>query len=380
MDIVTDSTELNKRISALKDEEFVAVDTEFMRERTYYPLLCLVQIASSKDAFAIDPLADSIDLSPLYELFANNKIMKVFHACQQDMEIIFHESGAIPSPVFDTQVASQMLGYGESASYAALVKKICDVDLDKSSRFTDWSKRPLSKKQVDYAISDVTHLREVYKNVVEHMHDLGREAWVEGEMKNITDVKSYTVDPETAWTRLKLRGGSQRFLAIVVELAKWRELKAQKINKPREWVLKSDSILEIAAATPKNVEELTGLRGYRGNNNEMAEELIKIVEQGKKAKAPKLIKKKPLPKGIEPLIDLLKVLLKMQCEKQHVAPSVVAKVDDLKELATQENPEIPAMRGWRYDMFGKYAVALKNGKLALAADKNEIILIEPAFE
>lgn len=382
MEIVTGSEELKKRVKNLENEEFVTVDTEFMRERTYYPLLCLIQIAGKNDAFAIDPLAEKIDLKPFFNLMTNKKVIKVFHSSQQDIAIILHESGGkMPEPVFDTQIAGQMLGYGESVSYAILVKKICDVELDKSSRYTDWSKRPLSQNQISYAISDVTHLRAVYEDMVEHMHEMSRESWVDEEMKNITNPALYTSDPETIWTRIKVRSHSPRFLAIVKELAKWRELYAQKTNKPREWVLKTEGILEIAAAAPKEKAAMNNFRGYKNRDSDISDKIFEAVQKGVKEKnPPKLPKKKIIPSGVAPLVELLKVLLKFKCEENEVAPSVVAKVEELKLIAAEEKPDVPAMHGWRYDMFGKYAIALKEGKLALAADGNTVVLIEPAYE
>lgn len=380
MPIITDSKELKERIKALKNEEFVAVDTEFLRERTYYPLLCLVQIAGENDAFAVDTLAPGIKLEPMYDLLLDKKITKVFHACQQDFEIILNYMDKLPRNIFDTQIAAQMLGYGESVSYAKLAEMLCNVELDKSSRYTDWSKRPLSEGQVKYALSDVTYLRTIYTKMVKELEKLGRLKWVYEESEHLTDPKVYRVEPEDAWTKIKIRTSKPQFVAVVKELAKWREIRAQKINKPRQWILKNDSILEMAATTPETPEELKKIRFFSTENNDLINEILKVIAKGVKAKPPKIEKKHHLPRGLGPLIELLKVLLKMQCEKHDVAPSVVANSDDLEIIAMEKKPNVPAMSGWRYDIFGKYAMDLKEGRLALTTENNKLVLIEPAYE
>jgi len=379
-DIITDSKELKRRIDALNKEKYVAIDTEFLRERTYYPTLCLIQIAGSVDAFAIDTLAKDIDLKPFIQLMANKKILKLFHACSQDMEIIYNISGKLPTPVFDTQIAAQMLGHGEAVSYAKLVDHFREVELDKTSRHTDWSKRPLSPTQIEYAISDVTHLYEFYELMKKELEELGRFKWATEEMKDILNVKNYQINPDDVWLKLKTRNTSPLFRSIVKEVTKWREIKAMDTNKPRQWILRDDAILEIAAAAPETLDKLKKLRfasrGLKGHDDE----ILAAVKRGKKAKPPAAPeKKKHLPKGCAPLVDLLKLLLKIQSDYHDVAASVIARTEDLEEIAMSKKPRNAAMKGWRYDIFGKYAILLKESKLAITAQGNRAILIEPDY-
>lgn len=380
MDIIIDTAELKERLEGLKHEEFVTVDTEFVRERTYYPLLCLVQLAGEKDAFAIDPLALGINLTPLYEFLGNKGILKVFHAAQQDIELFLNQTGEMPEPIFDTQIAAQVLGYGEAASYASLVEYLCEVELDKSSRYTDWSRRPLTQRQIDYAISDVTHLRKVYQEIFAQLDKTGRRAWYEEEMEFFTKPENYIPDPENIWKKIKLKSHAPKFLGAVKELAKWRELRAQRLNRPREWILKTETLLEIAAASPKNDDELKRIKALKDPGDTVREEILEALTYGANNPPVDFVKKKHLPHGIGPLVELLKVLLKMQSESNHVAGSIVASVDDLRLIAAEEKPDIPAMHGWRYEIFGKHALALKAGNLALTAEGNKIMLIEPAYE
>lgn len=383
MNVITDSKVLKDRIAPLFDEEFVTVDTEFMREKTYYPILCLVQIAGTNDAFAIDPMAKDINLEPFFKLMQDKNVLKVMHACEQDMEILLQLAGKLPKPMVDTQVAAQVLGYGESMGYGNLVEKICRVSLDKSSRHTDWSKRPLTPKQIEYAISDVTHLRKVYQHIAADLKIKGRETWLEEEMEYYRDVKRYDTDPEHAWEKLKVKSGKGPFLAVVKELAKWREIRAQKVDKPRSWVLKNDGIMEIASHMPERVEQLNGLRFYSNRDKSLSEEIIRVVQKGLKSRPPEFEKKQPLPKNAGPLMDLMKVLLKAQSAQHEVAPSIVATAEDLEQIAILRDPladkSIGCMHGWRYDVFGKYALKLKRGELALTVDRNRVQLIEPDY-
>ncbi len=375
MDLITDTDELRRRVSGLESEEFVTVDTEFYREKTYYPKLCLVQLAGEADAFAVDVLVKKIDLTPLFNLLSNTKILKVFHSLHQDIEILLQYMDEIPSPLFDTQIAAQMLGYGEAASYAKLVDEICGIDLDKTSRYTDWTKRPLSQEQINYAISDVTHLRQIYSSLVYRLDEIERRGWVDEEMQRLFDIHIYQADVENIWRRLKLRSHKPRFLAIVKELAKWRELYAQRINKPREWVLRNELLMQIAATAPATLAELKEIRAFNSRDT-VGREIIRAIERGLQATPPDYERKKPLPPGAAPLMDLLKVLLKLQSETHQVAASVIARTDDLKKIAVEDKPDTQAMRGWRYDIFGKYAIALKAGKLSMTADGSRIVLVE----
>jgi ribonuclease D len=385
MPVITDSVELKNRIDALKSETFVTIDTEFLREKTYFPLLCLVQIAGEKDFFAIDPLADGIDLTPMWDLLEDENVIKVFHACQQDVEIVLHATGKIPTQLFDSQIAAQVLGFGESIGYGNLVTKICKIELDKSSRHTDWSARPLSPKQIEYALSDVTHLRKIYVELKRKLEERERTSWFNEEMEKLNHTSVYLSDPEEAWKKLKVKGGNSKYLGILKELSKWRELRAQQVDKPRNWVIKNDGILEIASIIPKKLSDLDGLRFFKSSNTEMRQEILDAVQAGQDNEPPYFEKKKPLPKGATPLIDLLKVLLKPQCDHHDIAPSVVAVVSDLESIATTHNlqkddPNIPAMQGWRYEIFGRLALSLKQGDLAMTVESGTITLIKPKYE
>ena len=322
-------------------------------------------------------------MEPFYKLMQDKNVLKVMHACEQDMEIMLQESGKLPKPVVDTQVAAQVLGYGESMGYGNLVEKLCGVSLDKSSRHTDWSKRPLTRKQIDYAISDVTHLYGVYQHILEELEDKGRTAWLEEEMEPFRDPKNYQTEPEDAWKKLKLRGGKGPYLAVVQELAHWRELRARQIDKPRSWVLKNDGILEIASHMPERIEQLDGLRYYSNRDRALSEEILKVVKKGIKSKPPEFEKPQVLPKSASSLMDLMRVLLKAQSAQHDVSPSIVASADELEQVVLLKHPEqdkeLRCMHGWRYDVFGKYALKLKAGGLALTVDKNRILLIEPAY-
>lgn len=383
MDIITDSAVLRDRIAPLHYDRFVALDTEFVRERTYYPLLCLVQVAGERDVFAVDMLAKGLDPAPLYALLDNTAVTKVFHACQQDLEILVERTGKTPAPLFDTQVAARMLGFGEAVSYAALTEELCGVHLDKSSRYTDWSRRPLNPAQLEYAASDVTYLREVYVRLIEQLEARARRSWAEEEMEALRDPNLYRADPEEIWKKIKVRTTSPRFLAVVKALACWREHYARRVDKPRTWILKNEAILEIAAADPRDVKDLTALRSFSSSKQAFCNDILAAVEQGRNAPPVALLKKKSLPAGATPLMDLLKVLLKTQAEQHHVAPSTVADAEDLKEIALHRGegplPTIPAMHGWRFDVFGKHALALKEGRLALTADHRKIVLIAPEY-
>ena len=380
-DLITDSKTLKERITPLNKEPFVTVDTEFLREKTYYPLVCLVQIGGKDDAFAVDPMADDIDLEPLYKLLANKRVVKVFHSCSQDIEIFYNLTNKIPANVFDTQIAAQMLGYGEAVGYGNLVKDVLNRELDKSSRHTDWSARPLTDKQIDYAMGDVTHLREVYEKLIQQLKENGREKWVKEETKDVLAIENYENNPKEAWKRIKMRSTKRAFVAQVASLARWREERAQRLDKPRNWVMKNDAILEIATTEAREPEDLQGLRFFDFKRYpDLVDEVLEACKRGRRTLPPRQEKKKPMPKGAGPLMELLKVLLRIQAEKHDVAPSVIAKVSDLEEIAKANWPRVPAMRGWRYEIFGKYAAQLKKGDLAITVHKGKTCLIEPAVE
>jgi ribonuclease D len=382
MDVITDSKTLKKRIADFKKEPFVTIDTEFIREKTYYPVLCLIQMAGSKDAFAIDAMAEDLDISPLYKLLANKKIVKVFHAAEQDIEILYRLTGEIPAPLFDTQIAAQVLGYGDSAGYGALVKDICGVDLDKSSRFTDWAHRPLTQAQVDYAVSDVTYLRNVCENLLMRLEEKKRMDWFKEEMLEMLNPARYEVQPEEAWKRFKIKNASPVFYGVLHAVAEWRERRAQSKNLPRGRVMRDEAVLEIAASRPSTKDALFKLRSVHPNmlrEDSVVDDVLNAIKRGIKHPLEQGYRKSHGPDGA--LIDLLRVLLKMQCENHDVARKVIANDDDLRAIAhmkkgEEKNADIQALHGWRWDVFGKSAIQLKNGEIGLAAQGRKLKVIQ----
>jgi ribonuclease D len=377
---ITSTSDLAAACERMAAYPFVTVDTEFLRETTYYPLLCVVQMASPDEAVVIDALAPGIDLSAFYELMANEQVMKVFHAARQDIEIIWHAAKLIPHPIFDTQVAAMVLGYGDSISYDQLVQRITGDTLDKSLRFTDWARRPLSEAQLRYAISDVTHLRQVYLALVDDLKQRGRAHWVEDEMSVLTSPETYRMEPENAWQRLRTRVRKPKELAVLIEVAAWREREAQSRDVPRSRVLKDEAIADIAVQMPTTIEKLAHLRSLpKGfERSRWGEAIIGAVERGL-ARDPKTL---PLPSRAPAaanggaVVELLKVLLRMVSERHHVAAKVIATVDDLERIAASDRADVPALKGWRRELFGERALALKHGKLALAIDKGKVAFVE----
>ncbi len=380
MTLVADNETLQSICAPLHKAEYITVDTEFMRDKFYYPKLCLIQVAWEGGACAIDPLAEDIDLTPLFEVFANDKVVKAFHSARQDIEIILAMSGKVPYPLFDTQVAAMVCGFGDSASYATLVEKIVGEVVDKSSRFTDWSRRPLSEKQFNYSLSDVTHLRDVYKKLKSMLEENDRLKWLDEEMEGLTNPVNYTIDPDEIWKRIKARGNSRRFFGVVKELAKWRELTARELNMPRNFILRDQPLLEIAAHIPKTVTELKKIREIGKIATSRSAEVLALLEAAAampEDQLPPLKKKSKRPEHYDKaMAELLKVLLKMKCEEHNVAERLVADSSDIVEIVSSNNPEVQAMHGWRYEIFGKYAMDLKSGKIGLTAKKGKIQLVE----
>ena len=377
---ITTTSELAATCSRMAEHPFVTVDTEFLRETTYYPLLCVAQMASPEEAVVVDTLAPGIDLSPFYALMANEKVMKVFHAARQDIEIVWHAAKLIPHPIFDTQVAAMVLGYGDSISYDQLVQRITGDTLDKSHRFTDWTRRPLSSAQLSYAISDVTHLRDVYLALVEDLQRRGRADWVEDEMGVLTSPDTYRMEPENAWQRLKTRVRKPKELAVLIEVAAWREREAQSRDVPRSRVLKDEVIADIAVQAPTTTEKLKHLRSLpKGfERSRWGEAIVAAVERGlarDMKTLPLQSRTQPAPNGAA-VVELLKVLLRMISEHHHVAAKVIATVDDLERIAADDNAKVPALAGWRLELFGEKALALKHGKLALAIEKGKVAIME----
>ncbi|MCB1501624.1 MAG: ribonuclease D [Bauldia sp.] len=381
MSIVTGTEELAEICRRFAHFHYVTVDTEFMRETTYWPKLCAIQLASPEEAFIVDALAPDLDLAPFFKLMKNEKVTKVFHAARQDIEIVYHLGGLIPHPVFDTQVAAMVCGFGDSISYDQLVQRVSGARIDKSSRFTDWSRRPLSQKQIDYALADVTHLREVYLSLAARLDAQDRSEWVREEMEVLTSVDTYRMEPEEAWKRLKLRVRKPTELAILQELAAWREREAQSRDIPRGRVIKDDAIYEIAQQQPTAAQALAQLRtvpkGFE--RSRAAEEILAAVRKAlslSKDELPRLPKHRPPANGNAAAVDLLKVLLKMISEDHGVAAKVIATVDDLEAIAADDGADVPALHGWRRELFGEAALKVKRGGMALGFRQNHVVAIE----
>jgi ribonuclease D len=365
--------------------EFVAVDTEFMRERTFWPILCLVQVAGPDEAVAIDALAPGIDLAPLLALMADPAVVKVFHAARQDLEICVQLSGQVPYPVFDTQIAAMVCGFGDSASYETLVRKLAGANLDKASRFTDWAHRPLTERQVEYALADVVHLRTVYQRLLQILAQNGRAEWFAEEMAGLVDPAIYRNEPAEAWRRFRIRGrADRRFLGVLRAVAAWREAAAQQRDLPRGRIMRDEALLEIAAHAPKTIEGLARTRSLgRGvAEGKLGEEILDAIAQGlaDPDPPPAIPAKAEPPPGIGPLIELLRVLLKQRCEDYEVAQKLLASADDLEAIAADDNAAVPALAGWRRQVFGNDALALKHGRLALTVAGNNRIGLVPLPE
>lgn len=368
----------------LARSDYVAVDTEFLRETTFWPQLCLIQISGPDLDAIVDPLAPGLDLKPFFALMADTSIIKVFHAARQDIEIIFNRGGLIPHPIFDTQVAAMVCGFGDSASYDTLVQKICNIQLDKSSRFTDWSHRPLSEKQLDYAISDVTHLRNVYLHLKGELERENRTEWLTEEMSVLESRETYDLHPDDAWMRLKMRIRKPIELAVLQQLAAWREREARNRDVPRGRVLKDDAIFEIAQQQPKDVDALARLRtiprGFERSQNGAA--ILAAVNAAlaiPKADLPKVPRPTNLPEGTGAAVEMLKVLLKLIAEKHGVAAKIIATSDDLDQLASRGlEAETGALHGWRKEIFGEPALKLISGEIGLRFANRKVDLVELA--
>ncbi|MEO0621478.1 MAG: ribonuclease D [Pseudomonadota bacterium] len=384
MHLISDTDALDRLCREFASAPYITVDTEFMRERTYYAQLCLVQMArpgdGDGDAVLIDPLADGMDLAPLYALMAA-PVTKVFHAARQDIEIFWTQGRVIPEPLFDTQVAAMVCGYGEQVGYETLVRRIAKAEIDKTSRFTDWTNRPLSKKQLTYALADVTHLRVIYERLSSRLEETGRAPWVAEEMAVLESPDTYEVDPDEAWRRVKARSASPRHLAIVRSLARWRELTAQSRDVPRSRILKDDALLEVASARPKGPDELHKLRLLQreGRKAETSAEILAAVAEGLACPDERLPRLPPPVRrreGSAAVSDLLRVFLKARADELGIASKLLATSAELDALAGEDDPDVPALRGWRYESFGRDALRIRDGSLALCVGENGIELIE----
>lgn len=378
MHVITTTSELATFCKAAAHHDFATVDTEFLRETTYWPKLCLIQAATVDDAVIIDPLADDIDLDPFFELLDDKGVTKVFHAARQDVEIFVKLAGRMPQNLFDTQIAASVCGYGDSVSYDNLVRSVVGTQIDKSSRFTDWSARPLSEKQLNYALADVTHLRDIYTSLRAKVDEMDRASWVADENATLTSIDTYIIQPQNAWRRMKMKVNRPRDLAALKALAEWREQRAQNNDQPRGRILKDDAIYELAIQRPMKPERFEKLRavhkgfGRSGAANEIIA-LFKKVESIPKEELPELPARPngPSPKG--PIGDLIRVLLKAVSEREGVAARILATSDEIDALVLDDNADVPALSGWRRKIFGDKALAIKHGRIGLAATRKGII-------
>lgn len=381
MQPITTTQDLIALCDRLKSAEFVTVDTEFLRDNSYYSKLCLIQIADDESAAAIDPLAEGIDLSPFFDLMADTNVMKVLHACRQDLEIFVNMVGTLPTPIFDTQVAAMVCGFGDSVGYETLVNKLAGGQLDKSARYTDWSKRPLTDAQLSYALGDVTYLRTIYRKLKKELEKTDRESWVEEELAPLKDTAIYVVNPKEAWQRLKVRTNKPRFLGVLKCLAEWREIEAQQRDIPRNRVAKDETLFEIAAHPPKDTKQLDRIRGVPNgfSRSRAGKTLMEALQKGlslPESELPKIARAKPRP-ATPPMADLLKVLLKIKCEQSRVATRMVASAQELEAWAADPNKtDLRALHGWRNDIFGNDARKLMKGDLALTANRGNIEVVE----
>lgn len=376
--MITTTAQLAEACARMASQPYVTVDTEFLRDSTYYPKLCLLQIASPEEAVLVDPLAKGIVLQPFLELMANSSVMKVFHAARQDIEIIWNMGGMIPSPMFDTQIAAMVCGYGDSVGYEQLVNDIAKARIDKSSRFTDWARRPLTDAQLSYALSDVTHLRVIYEHLRGELEQTGRVSWLAEEMGVLTAPETYDLHPDDAWGRLKGRVRKPRELAILIELAAWREREAQSRDVPRSRVLKDDALIDIVQRAPRTEVELGELRSLpRGfERSQSGNDILAAVSRGLELDHKTLprLERGPQRNGNIAVLDLLKVLLKAVAESERVAPKIIGTVDDLEAIASEDEADVPALKGWRRSLFGEKALALKAGQLSLRVRDGKIVL------
>ncbi|MGU3417189.1 ribonuclease D [Methylobacterium sp. D54C] len=379
MDLITTTDALRQICTRLAEQPFVTVDTEFMRETTYYPKLCLIQMAAPDGTgVLVDPLAPGIDLGPFIALMADEGTVKVFHSARQDLEIIWLIGGILPHPFFDTQVAAMVCGYGDSVSYEQLVNDVAKAKIDKSSRFTDWSRRPLSEAQLTYALSDVTHLVKIYEVLVAELLRTDRGAWLDEEMAVLTSPETYRADPVQAWRRLSGRMRKPREIAVLMEVAAWRESEAQTRNVPRGRVLKDEAVIDIASAAPRSAEALGRLRTIPAGfeRSRTGADIVAAVERGlaRDTSAVRMPERVRRSGGNGAIVELLKVLLKAVCEAEGVAPKIIATVDDLEAVADDDDAEVPALQGWRRTLFGEKALALKQGRLALSVESGRIVV------
>ena len=383
MNIITDNETLKELCAKLAKSSYIAVDTEFLRERTYYAKLCLIQVASPEvEAFAIDPIANtSLDLEPFYNLLSDENLLKVFHAARQDLEIFHNLTGKVPFPIYDTQIAAMVCGYGEQIGYDNLVRSLTSREVDKTNQYTDWSRRPLTNKQLVYALNDVIYLMEIYDIISAKLKNNGRETWVKEEVAFLYNEDLYDPDPSEIWRKVKVKSQKPNVLACLKELAAWRENQAREKNIPKGRIIKDDAMASIAMHLPKNKKSLSGIRGVNHDfvNGKFGSDVLKIIDVNSKLpfeNCPQIIKKKPLSNIEKSIFELIRMLLKIRSAEYNVAPKLVATPDDLEKISILDNPDIAALKGWRYEVFGKMALSLKEGNIAISLDKGKINIID----
>jgi ribonuclease D len=387
MPLITDQKRLDEFCASLQACPFITIDTEFLREKTYYPKLCLVQVSdpSGQIAAAIDPLVGDLNLAPLYALLFDKNILKVIHAGRQDLEIFYNLTGQVVDPIFDTQIAAMVCGYGDSVGYEALVRNIANIQIDKSSQFTDWSRRPLSERQVEYAMGDVTHLIKVYKHLADELEKRNRISWVFEEEKILADPKTYYNDPREAYQRIKVKTPKPKTLAVLREIAAWREQQAQDRDIPKGWILRDETLADMAAQMPRNISQLQKIRGVSEDMSKgslgqhLLDAITRAVESDPKD-WPQIEKRKPISPTVAATVDILRMLMKVQCSEEGVATKLLASSEDLEALAMDDNADVPAMKGWRYEIFGKEALALKHGHLAIGLKDSKIVKFKVSTE
>jgi ribonuclease D len=380
--VISDTKSLSSFCESLVGDSFVTVDTEFLRETTYYPKLCLIQMAGEKAAALIDPLANGIDLKPFYKLMTNENVLKVFHAARQDIEIFVNEAGLVPSPVFDTQIAAMVCGFGDQVGYEAVVRKLAKAQIDKSAQFTDWSRRPLTHRQMAYALSDVTHLRTVYEKLRTDIEKEGRGIWLAGDLEELADPKTYRVDPEQSWRRIKARIQNKKQQATLMAVAAWREREAQAKNVPRGRILKDEAVAEIAVQVPQSKDALHQLRLLPRGSAEsvIGKGILAAVAEGL-ARDPTSV---PAAKGRgeemtssqEAVAEVLKLALKIVSERENVAPKLIANSGDIDAIAVSDEADVPAMHGWRRAIFGELALQLKHGKSLIGMENGRARIVK----
>lgn len=389
--VITTTDALRAFVDEARTASYIAIDTEFMRENTYWPILCLIQVAiggrASDDPTAsavIDPLSEGIDLAPLFDLLADEAVLKVFHAARQDLEIFFRLQGRLPSPVFDTQVAAMVLGFGDSIGFENLISKTTGASVDKGARFTDWSLRPLAPRQIEYALADVVLLAPAYDKLAEQLEKSGRAAWIAEEMKVLLAEETYAPDPFDAWRRIKSRGGKPKALAVLRELAAWREQEAQRRDVPKNRVLRDEALVEISHHRPTNAKDLARTRGLgqKAAEGRMGESILAAIRRGEavpESEWPRLPDRDDLPRGIGPTTDLLKLLLKMRCAEVNVAQKLVASSDDVERIAAfGDDADVPALKSWRRDVYGADALRVRNGEIGIGVEDRKLKLIDAA--